>query len=100
MPVRSSFTPLYPATSQADVMRTNRRYHPRENMGELAELIVDLTGRKIVCLVHNISDGGAMIESSANILPKRVILNYQDKYIRKVCRVVWLDGNFAGLEFI
>ncbi len=75
MYVRASFTSLYQASSQADAMRSNRRDHPRENTGELAELIIDLTGRTIACLVHNISDGGAMVETSVNLLPKRVILN-------------------------
>lgn len=100
MYVRASFTSLYEASEQADVMRANRRAYPRENTGELAELIVDLTGRKIICLVHNISDGGAMVESSATLLPKRLILNYDKKNIKKVCRVVWKEDNLAGLEFI
>jgi len=100
MYVRASFTSLYEASEQADIMRTNRRAYPRENTGDLAELIVDLTGRKIVCLVHNISDGGAMVESSTTLLPKRLILNYTKKNVRKVCRVVWKEGNLAGLEFI
>ncbi len=100
MYVRASFTSLYEASEQADIMRANRRAFPRENTGELAELILDLTGRKIVCLVHNISDGGAMVESSSMPLPKRLILNYASKEIRKVCRLAWSDGNMAGLEFV
>ena len=100
MYVRASFSSLYEAAEQADIMRANRRAFPRENMGELAELIVDLTGRKVVCLVHNISQGGAMVESTASILPKRLILNYENKNIRKVSLVIWKDGNLAGLKFI
>lgn len=100
MYVRASFTSLYEASEKADVMRSNRRNYPRENMADLAELIVDLTGRKIICLVHNISDGGAMVESSATLLPKRLILNCKKKNIHKACRVKWTKGNMAGLEFV
>lgn len=100
MYVRASFTSLYEASEKADIMRANRRAYPRENTTDLAELIVDLTGRKIICLVHNISDGGAMVESSATLLPKRLILNYKKKNIHKACRVKWTKGNMAGLEFV
>ncbi len=100
MYVRASFSSLYEANQNADIMRSNRRSTPRELTKELAELIVDLNGRKITCLVHNISDGGAMIESSSGYLPKRLILNYPDKDIRAVCRLAWMKGNLAGLEFI
>lgn len=100
MYVRASFTSLYEAETQAAVMRNNRRAHSRKNTGELAEIIIDLKGRKVVCLVRNISEGGAMIESSVPELPKRVILNYKAQNIRKVCKVVWSTGNLAGLQFI
>lgn len=99
MYVRASFTSLYEAAEQADIMRANRRSHPREKTGELAELIVDLNGSKVACLVHNVSDGGVMIESSSGELPKRLILNYKDKNIHSPCKVVWSCGSLAGLEF-
>lgn len=100
MYVRASFPSLYEALEKADAMQANRRTYPRENTADLAELIIDLTGRKIVCLVHNISEGGAMVESSASVLPKRLILNYNIKNIRKACRVKWIKDNMAGLEFV
>jgi len=100
MYVRASFTSLYEASEKAKAMRSNRRVYPRENAVDLAELIVDLTGRKIICLVHNISDGGAMIESSATFLPKRLILNCKKQNLHKACRVKWTKGNMAGLEFV
>lgn len=100
MYIRASFPSLYEALEKADAMQANRRAHPRENTGDLAELIIDLTGRKIICLVHNISEGGAKVECSASRLPKRLILNYNAKNIRKACRVKWTKDNMAGLEFV
>ncbi len=99
MYVRASFTSLYEAAEQADIMRANRRAYPREKTGEMAELIVDLKGSRVACLVHNISDGGAMVESTSGELPKRLILNYKEKNIQSVCKVVWSCGNLAGLKF-
>jgi len=100
MYVRTSFSSLYEAQTEADATNGNRRLHPREKTGELAEIVVDVTGRKIACLVHNISDGGAMIESSCDTLPKRFVLSYPVRNLHKVCHVVWSCGSLRGLEFI
>lgn len=100
MYIRASFLSLYAALENADSMQANRRAFPRETTVDLAELIIDLTGRKIVCLVHNVSEGGAMVETSASLLPKRLILNYESKDLRKSCHVKWIKGNMAGLEFV
>ena len=78
----------------------NRRVHQRFKRCDLAEIIIHLEGRVITCLVHNISEGGAMIESSTRELPKRFILNYQKENTRKICRVVWSCGNLSGLAFL
>lgn len=100
MYVRASFPFLYEASENADAMQANRRAFPRQNTSDLAELIIDLTGRKIICMVHNISEGGAKVETSTTHLPARLILNYNVKNIHKACRVVWIQGNMAGLEFV
>jgi hypothetical protein len=100
MYVRASFTSLFTAAKRADNLRENRRKFSREDTGEMAEIIVDLTGHTIECVVHNISDGGAMIEACINPLPERPILNYKKRGIRKLFRVVWSDGINSGIEFI
>lgn len=100
MTLSAPFSTLKEAADNTDDMWSNRRSFSRENTGELAELIVDVTGRRIVCLVHNISNGGVMVESSATTLPKRVILNYKEKDTRRVCKVVWCKRNLAGLQFV
>jgi len=100
MYVRASFPSLYEASENADAMQANRRAFPRENTSDLAELIIDLTGRKIICMVHNISEGGAMVETSTAHLPTRLILNYKVKNIHKACRVKWIKDNMAGLQFV
>lgn len=100
MYVRASFSCLYEANNHASFSGNNRRVYPREKTQELAELILDLKGRKVACLVHDISDGGVKIESSSNSLPTRFILNYPEKNIRSICRVAWKRDMLFGLEFV
>ncbi len=100
MYVRASFLSLFTAAKHADSIRENRRLSPREETAELAELVVDLTGRRITCIVHNISEGGAMVEACANPLPERTTLICKNWDINKSCRVVWSDGKLSGLEFV
>jgi len=100
MYVRASFSSLFEAQIKTDAVSRNRRASTRKKTCELAEIVVDLKGRRIACLVHNVSDGGAMIESSCDTLPKRFVLAYPARNIHKVCHVVWSCGALRGLEFV
>ena len=100
MYVRASFSSLHETQQDKSQSDLNRRQWPREKTDELAELIIDLNGRKVACLVKNISKGGAMIETSMTTLPKHLILDYPAKNIHRACRAKWMLGNKLGLEFI
>lgn len=100
MYVRASFASLHETHNLSDQAYKNRRRWPREKTDELAEIIIDLNGRKVACLVKNISKGGAMIETSMTTLPKHIILDYPAKKIHRACRAKWMLGNKVGLEFI
>ena len=100
MYVRASFSSLYESHQDIDSDQVNRRSFEREDQYELAELVIDLKGRKVACLIHNLSAGGAMVETTMTTLPKHFILNYPAKDIRRTCRVIWVDSNLVGLEFV
>lgn len=100
MYVRASFSSLYKTQQEVDADQINRRFYEREDQHQLAELVIDLKGRKVACLIHNLSQSGAMVETTTTILPKHFILNYPTKDIRRTCRVVWAEDNLIGLEFV
>lgn len=78
----------------------DRRIAPRKRTEDLSSLVVDLGGRRVTCLVHNISETGAMIQTSLRELPKRFILDNPSEGIRRTCRVVWTKGDLIGIEFL
>ena len=77
-----------------------RRSSDRMVVNDLAEMLVDINGTVKTCLVHNLSETGAMVEFSFHKIPKRVVLVNQKRNLRIVCNVVWHCGELAGLEFI
>lgn len=78
----------------------DRRIAPRRQTRYISELIIDINGTAISCMVHNISKTGAMIETSSRNLPNRLILSCEAEKIRRVAKVVWSCGALAGVQFI
>ena len=80
--------------------RTERRGARRQQVNELASLNTKVNAPPITCLVHNLSDTGAMIETSVKELPQRFILDNPTRNMRTLCRVVWSCQGLTGVEFI
>ena len=78
----------------------DRRRSPREEARDLSSLTLNVNDRPVTCLVHNISETGAMIETSVRDLPARFILDNPTKKLRVLCRVVWSCKGLTGVEFI
>lgn len=78
----------------------DRRIAPRKRTEDLSSIVVDIDGRKITCMVHNISKTGAMIQTSLRELPRRFILDNPKEGIRRACRVIWSEGDLTGIEFV
>lgn len=78
----------------------DRRTATRKPTKDLSSLKVGMKGPTITCMVHNVSETGALIETSTRELPERFILDNPDQGIRKLCRVVWSYGQLTGVEFL
>jgi len=78
----------------------DRRIAYRKTTEDLSSIVVNIDGRKITCLVHNVSDTGAMIQTSIRDLPARFILDNPSEGIRRACKVVWSEGDMTGIEFV
>lgn len=81
-------------------LEDDRRLAPRFPTRELSSLQTGPAGKTITCMVHNLSETGAMIETSIRDLPKRFILDNPNRKLRKLCRIVWSCGDLTGVEFI
>ncbi len=76
--------------------RRSRRFQ----IENLSELVLDINGRTISCMVRNISETGAMIESSSNELPNCFVLSIPEQNLRVLCRKVWEQENRIGVAFL
>lgn len=83
----------------SDSRHDERRRAERHAARDLCEIIVDRSGYAVPCLVHNISDTGALIESNDKSLPDRFILTNYTRGERVVCRVAWRKGSLLGVRF-
>ena len=81
-------------------IQVERREAPRTPTNELSEMVIDIGGETRTCLVHNISETGAMIETSMQNLPRRFVLMRPSPQKPKLCRIVWQSTSFAGVEFL
>ena len=76
----------------------NKRASPRYPANDLAQILFD--NHILGCLIHNISNEGAMIEVSTSRVPDRFILaNFRTKQ-RMACTVVWRDHLRIGVRFV
>lgn len=61
---------------------------------------IQFDNQLIGCLIHNLSNEGAMIEVSTSQVPDRfVLVNYAENK-RMACKVVWRDHLRLGVEFL
>ena len=79
---------------------SDKRQATRDQARDLSEIILD--GRKygVACLIHNISQTGALLEVSCGDLPKRFILANYTKRTKTLCRQVWRDNRMIGVNFL
>ncbi len=75
-----------------------KRARARRNVKDLSQ--IRFANHMIGCLVHNISEDGAMIEVSTHQVPDSFILaNYRTKK-RVICKVMWRDNLHLGVKFV
>jgi len=94
-PALKSDPPEKPEEDSAD-----KRQAARDHVRDLSEIILD--GRKygFACMIHNISQTGALLEVSCGELPKRFILANYTKQTKTLCRQVWRDNRMIGVNFL
>ena len=90
----------FDAETASKTNEDERRIVPRKQTEDLSSIVVSIDGRTITCLVHNISETGAMVQTSVRDLPQRFVLDNPNEGIRRVCRVIWVDGDMTGVEFV
>ena len=75
-----------------------KRTSPRVPTNDLAQI---LFGKHVLgCLIHNISNEGAMIEISTSRVPERFILANFRTGKKMACEVMWRDHLRIGVRFI
>lgn len=78
-------------------LKNNKRKSARRFVNDLSQIVFG--NQMIGCLVHNLSDEGAMIEVSTSQVPDRFILmNFRTKK-RVICQVVWRDHLKIGVKY-
>jgi hypothetical protein len=78
----------------------DRRSSRREPAADISEILVDGGRYAIACMVHNISQNGAMLEAGSSDVPDRFILNNHRRRTRVVCQVAWRCGRLIGVRFL
>jgi hypothetical protein len=68
-------------------------------VNDLSEILVAGSRVPVTCLVRNLSQGGALIESALANLPDRFILTNHTRSKRMVCEVAWRKGRTIGVRF-
>lgn len=77
-----------------------RRREAREPARDLCEIEMDSSGYAVTCMVHNLSESGALIETSDRSVPDRFILTNHFRSERVVCRVAWRKDKLLGVRFV
>ena len=82
-------------TQDSDEKRRFARLPARD----LSEIFLPGSRVPLTCMVHNLSEHGAMIETSTPDLPQRFILTNHARRNRMVCEVAWRSGRLLGVRF-
>ena len=95
---RPSAPDFQQAANQTQSSHEKRRF-ARIPARDISEIF--LTGSRVplACMVHNLSEHGAMIETSEPDLPQRFILTNHARRNRMVCEVAGRSGKLLGVRF-
>ena len=77
-----------------------RRRSERVPVNDLSEILNEKGKSVCGCVVHNLSETGAMLEVSQQDLPKRFVLANRKKNTKAACSIVWQCGGLVGVEFL
>ena len=77
-----------------------RRRSTRVPVNDLSEILNEKGKSVCGCVVHNLSETGAMLEVSHQDLPKRFVLANRKKNTKAACSIVWQCGGLVGVEFL
>ena len=78
----------------------DQRRDLRSEAHDISEIILDGRKQGIACMIHNISESGALLEVSCGELPKRFILANYTKSTKTLCRQVWRNKRMMGVNFL
>ena len=90
--------PSMPAAG--DTGAADQREQPRSHAQDLSEIILDSRRHGHACMIRDISELGARLETSCGELPKRFILANYTRRTKTLCRLVWRDGQHLGVHFL
>jgi PilZ domain len=78
-----------------------RRYR-RQLLRYGASILVDQRGTTRPCSISDISESGArlLLEHDAELPEKFILLLTPKGDARRICRLVWRDGNVLGVSFL
>lgn len=93
---------MTPKGSHATAGKSNaeQRRAMRSQVHDLSEIILDGRTQGAACMIHNISQSGALLEVSCGELPKRFVLANYTKKTKTLCRQVWRDNRMMGVNFL
>jgi hypothetical protein len=81
-------------------MQAERRALVRTTISKGALLFYDAQRGVLTCRVHDITNRGAAIElRDVNLLPPDFELTFDNFHTVRACRVIWRQGDFAGVAF-
>lgn len=82
-------------------MLNERRKISRRKINRVAQFHSDVSPLPRVCMVTDISEGGARLYSESDVPPTFTLaLSGEGVQVRRECRVVWRLGGELGVEFI
>jgi hypothetical protein len=77
------------------------RKHARVGFERPGFLILEPDGPWLECFVTDISEGGAGLRVGSLALPKNfMLLLTENGEVKRICRLVWRRGEFAGVRFL
>ncbi|MEZ5872738.1 MAG: PilZ domain-containing protein [Nitratireductor sp.] len=88
-----------PAGARQNMDNREKRRFARIPARDISEIFLPGSRVPLTCMVHNLSEHGAMLETSEPNLPDRFILTNHARRNRMVCEVAWRSGTRLGVRF-
>jgi hypothetical protein len=78
------------------------RRRRRQPLRYRASVLVDQNGTTRPCSISDISESGArlLVELDGELPEKFILLLNANGDVRRICRLVWRDGNVLGVSFL